>query len=340
MKSTRWSSSFLSAVMLLLSPLHGHAAEQAQAVIPAAPLNTDAENEYGILETDLSCEEATGVAQRALERLDYTMTSVTPATAEKAGLLTATRTFTWGDQDPVSVKITCGQKGVDLDARPDILPCEQANRIARLAIEHLGYAVTEFTPAANGKPGLVRGAKKGQPEVYIALGCEGRMVTMDVSSDSPLLKNRDFYTALRDFRRGFFATYKGQRGVIVPLASPPSTNQVQVVMRPLSRADSKLALGAEITKFFAVQVQLTNPTKRSYQLETDKISLVSLVGDRVKPLPEQKDGLPTQGLANQVIQPGATVTGYLYYPLGTYRGARGFLVEAKSQEREGFEVPF
>lgn len=341
MKTTRWSFAFLFffAFVVLFCPLSGEAAEQAQAVVPTVQPDTTAENEYGIVETGLSCEEATHVAQRALERLDYTVASVTLPTSEKAGLLKGTRTFTWGDQDPVSVKITCSQQGVEIDARPDILPCEQANRISRLAIEHLGYTVTEFTPAANGKPGIVKGNKKGQAEIYIALGCEGRMVTMDVNADSPLLRDRSFYTALRDFRRGFFATYKGQRGVI-PTPATPATNQVQVVIRPLSRADSKLALGAEITKFLAVQVQLTNPTKRAYQLEADKIALVSLVGDRVKPVLERQEGIPTQGLTNQVIQPGATITGYLYYPPGTYRGARGFVVEAKSQEREGFEVPF
>jgi hypothetical protein len=68
--------------------------------------------------------------------------------------------------------------------------------------------------------------------------------------------------------------------------------------------------------------------------------LVNISGERAKPLVEKDKAFPVHALENQSVAPGAKVTGYLYYPTGTYTGARGSLVEEKSQEREGFEVPF
>jgi hypothetical protein len=315
-------------------------AQQTVREAPSAQSSVaDPQDEYGVIETSLPCEEVNQIAQRSVQRLGYQVDSFVPATTEKKGLITASRTFVWGDKEPVTVKIACKPEGIDIDARPDVPPCEQANRISRLAVEHLGYKITEFTPAAVGQPGIVKGKKDGQPEVFITLFCEGRMVTMDTSIDSPLLQNKDFYTALTDFRRGFFATYKAQRRVVVPSA-PPSGDQIQVTMRPLSNSDAKAALGAEMTAMVAVQVEIANPTKRTYQLDTDKIMLVNISGERAKPLVEKDKAFPVHALENQSVAPGAKVTGYLYYPTGTYTGARGSLVEEKSQEREGFEVPF
>jgi hypothetical protein len=307
---------------------------------PATPAAVDPADEYAITETALDCAEVSRLARRSLERLDYQVTSVVPTEPGAVGVLKGARSFAWGDQETVTVKISCQEGKVAVDARPDVPPCEQANRISRLAVEHLGYKVTEFSPAAIGKPGIVKGAQPGKPEVYITLFCEGRMVTMDTSSDSPLLKNRDFYNAITDFRRGFYAVYKGQQRVVAAAATPVASNQLQVLMRPLSKVDTKTMLGSEVATMLAVQVEITNLTKRSYQLDPDKIMLVSIAGERVRPLPEKEHAFPVHALTTQAVVPGAKVKGYLYYQLGTYTGARGVLTEEKSQEREGFEVPF
>ena len=218
---------------------------------------------YGIIETDLPCAEVNQIAHRSLKRLGYSVDSYTPAVGDKKGLIKASRNFVWGDKEPVTVKIACTKDGIDVDARPEVPPCEQANRIARLAVEHLDYEVTEFTPAATGKPGVVKGKKEGQPDVYITLFCEGRKVIMDTNSDSPLLRNSEFYTAITDFRRGFFATYKGQRRVVEAPSTPPSDNQVHVAMQRLSKAEAKAELGAELTTLVAVQVEITNQKRSS-----------------------------------------------------------------------------
>lgn len=96
------------------------------------------EDEYGIFETSLPCAEVNQITRRSVERLGYQVESFTPATAETMGVLKGARSFTWGDKEPVTVKIACKAGGIDVDARPDVPPCEQANRISRLAVEHLG----------------------------------------------------------------------------------------------------------------------------------------------------------------------------------------------------------
>ena len=333
--------SMLVAVSALPAFLSSTLAQQSvNNSISGQVLDDNSPDAYGIIETSLPCEEVNQIAHRSLKRLGYSVDSYTPAVGDQMGLIKASRNFVWGDKEPVTVKIACKAEGIDVDARPEVPPCEQANRIARLAVERLEYEVTEFTPAATGKPGVVKGRKEGQPAVYISLFCEGRMVTMDTNSDSPLLKNREFYTALTDFRRGFFATYKAQRRVVEAPSTPPSDNQVRVVMQRLSQTETKAEFGLELTTMVAVQVEITNPTKRTYQLEPEKIMLVNITGERAHPVKDKENAFPVSALTSQSIAPGATVKGYLYYPAGVYTGARGSLTEEKSQEREGFETPF
>jgi len=297
-------------------------------------------DEWAIVETTLTCEEANRTAHRAVERLGYQVTAFTPATNEKLGEVKGSRTSLWGETEPVSVKITCKPDGIDVDARPEIPPCEQANRISRLAIQNLGYEVTKYTPAAIGKPGIVRGEQPGQEPAVITLFCDGRMVTMETRTDSPLLKKKDFFLALSDFRRGFYAMFKGQRSVVEPQPASTSSDQLQVVMKPLTKAETQIVFGAEVVQVVPVRVEVSNSTKHPYLLEAEKIVLVSISGERVKPVSDNGNAFPTPALLNQPLAPGANVKGYLYYPPGTYTGARGSFVEEKSQERQGFELPF
>jgi hypothetical protein len=300
----------------------------------------DAAWEYPIVEPALTCEQASYISHKAMERLGYTVTAFAPATTDKVGEIRGARVGTWGEKEPVVVALTCAADGVRITAYPEIPPCEQGNRISRLAIERSGYAVTEFTPAAIGKPGIVKGTQKGQQPAVITLFCApNQNVVMETRMDSPLLKKEDFYLAISNFYQGFFVAFKAERGVVARERAQPVGDQVQVTMKPLNLVESKIAFGTEVSQVLPIQVEISNPTKHSYQLEVDKIVLLSSSGERVKPVGE-KSNVPVQALSSQTVAPGASVKGYLYYPAGSYTGARGFLVEEKSQEREGFDVQF
>ena len=159
--------------------------------------------------------------------------------------------------------------------------------------------------------------------------------------DSAILQNKDFFLAISDFERGFFAMYKGERSLIIPnQASVPVGSQVQVTMKPLSSVESKIIFGTDVTTLLPVQIEITNPTKLSYQVEADQVVLLTASGQRVKPLSEDGKTFPTPAFTSKIIAPKSGAKGYLYFPPGIYKGARGALVEEQSQEREGFEVQF
>jgi len=70
------------------------------------------------------------------------------------------------------------------------------------------------------------------------------------------------------------------------------------------------------------------------------VFLQSAAGARVAPIAPPPAG---QGKALQeelTLQPGQTVTGYLFYPAGEYTSARTMLIDKETEEREGFSVQF
>jgi hypothetical protein len=333
---------FLTLVLTLSTPLFSLAQsgdDRARALGESLTANPDWK--YPIIDAALTCEQANRISHRAVERLGYTVASFTPATAEKVGELKGIRDGLWGEKEPVTVKLTCPADGPRIDARPDIPPCEQGNRISRLAIERQGYKVTEFTPAGLGKAGIVKGEKQDEKPLVITLFCSrNNGVVMETSSESPLLKKEDFYLAISDFERGFYAMFKGERSLVVKEQTAVVSNQLQVTMKPLSAVESKIIFGMDVTTVLPVQIEITNPTARSYQVEADQIALLSTSGQRVKPLGEKGGPFPAPALTSQMVAPKSGVKGYLYFPPGTYTGGRGSLVEKESQESEGFAVQF
>ncbi len=334
---------FLTLVFTLSTPLFSSAQsddDRAQALGQSPTANVDWQ--YPIIDAALTCEQANQICHRAVERLGYAVASFTPATTDKAGEIKGIRDGLWGEKEPVTVKLTCPADGPHIDAHPDIPPCEQGNRISRLAIERQGYKVTEFTPAGLGKAGIVKGEKQDEKPLVITLFCSRNDgVVMETSSESPVLKKEDFYLAISDFERGFYAMFKGERSLVVKDHAPAvASNQLQVTMKPLSLVESKIIFGMDVTTVLPVQIEITNPTARSYQVEADQIALLTTSGQRVKPLGEKGGPFPAPALTSQMVAPKSGVKGYLYFPPGTYTGGRGSLVEKESQESEGFAVQF
>ena len=93
------------------------------------------------------------------------------------------------------------------------------------------------------------------------------------------------------------------------------------------------------TEAFVVEVTITNPTSRAYRLKVAAVNLRTEAGERVKPLDSAED-VPHPVLADQTVEAGSTVRGYVAYPPGTYTGAAGYLIEEATQANEGFSVEF
>ena len=90
---------------------------------------------------------------------------------------------------------------------------------------------------------------------------------------------------------------------------------------------------------FVVEVKIHNGTDRAYLIKANKVSLRAESGERVRPLEANEDS-PTPVLTDQTIAPGAEIRGYLSFPPGSYTGARGFLIEERTQANAGFSIDF
>ena len=304
--------------------------------------------EYDLSEPKMSCAEADKITRRALERLHYKITDAPESLAKTGGKVKGIRLGFWGEQEPVSVKISCDPDGAHIAPRAGIPPCEQANRAMRKAVEDSGYEVSLFKPAPLDGAGMVKGKKEGKDPVAVTITCavERNRVMVDTSSDSPLLENKNFYQAFSDFQRGFYAMFKAVVDEFAYLQSPAyqskvaRMDQVQVGVVPLIAADIKREFGDKAKEVTPIRITVFNSTTSAYLLETDKIVLLSDSGKRVKPMTESEQALPGPVLSNQTVVPGAYVEGHLFYPPGTYTGARGSFVEQENKEREGFSIQF
>jgi hypothetical protein len=116
-----------------------------------------------------------------------------------------------------------------------------------------------------------------------------------------------------------------------------------MTMTRLNSFESQMDLGADLPAngVLPIKVEINNNTPRPYGLDTGKVYLQSAGGsDRIAPVAPPAAG---QGKALQgeiTIQPGQSVTGYLFYPAGNYSSARTTLIDKENDEGEGFSVQF
>ncbi len=312
--------------------------EAVQMAAEMAPLEPT--DEYDVIDPDMSCEDASRFSVRAVERLGYEVTSFTPATDAAEGKIEAKQMGRWGGEENVSVTIACGSNGVRIATRSDVTPCEQANMVMHQAVESSGFTITTYTPATLLKAGRITGEKEGAEPTSVTITCyiERNRVEMETSEDSPVLDNVDFYQALTDFQLGFFTAFNKLEERVAK--NPADQDRLYVALRPLNLVDNQVVFGTRELSVLPIKVNISNPTQQTYLLETQWIMLVDASGKRVKPIGEGETAFPAPSLIDRSIGPGANIQGYLYYPLGTYTGARGSLADQRNQEREGFSVEF
>ncbi len=320
-----------------LPPTEAKNPKAAEMAAEMAPESTD---EYDVTDPDMSCEDANRFSVRTVERLGYEVTAFTPASDATVGRIEAKQMGRWGGEEGVFVTIVCRPDGVRIATRSEVPPCEQANMAMRQAVESSGFTITTYTPATLMKAGLITGEKEGAEPTTITITCylERNRVEMETSEDSPVLENVDFYRALSDFQLGFFTAFNMLEERVA--RNPADQDRLYVTLRLLNMIDNQVVFGTRELSVLPIKVNISNPTQQTYLLETQRILLMDASGQRVKPIGEGKTAFPTPPLTDRSIGPGASIQGYLYYPPGTYTGARGSLADLRSQEREGFSVEF
>jgi len=261
----------------------------------------------------------------------------------------------------------------DLNDRP--LTCEQANQYAYRTLQVMGFAITEFEPAASGQPGTLRGWREhydGTQRVTVAIACSGATAGVTASEDGR-------FVGLLEFKRGFYMTFtslvsQAQANAAASAAEAQRpleqrrTQGLQVLLQPVHGLGAKLDLGLDLAAggVLPVSVTIMNVSARRYTLAPEDIVLVRRDGTRVHALAAAaaaaqvaralrqaagdaapdvdaaaiKTRLESRLFSSRSVAANETVSGYLYFPLAAYVKGRVVLEDVESEESEGVMVEF
>ena len=256
------------------------------------------------------------------------------------------------------------------------LTCARANDYSYRTLRSMGFAISAFEPAAVGHPGTIHGSRqeRGVQNVTVTITCRSDATAdINASEDGRLLGQIDF-------KRGFYMAFTGvaaQTAVTEAAAREEAqrpleqkkTKGLRVLLQPVAGQGAKLdfALDLAADGILPVRVTINNASERSYSLDPDDVALIQRDGTRVHPLPidevvervaaaehAKSDGTAAahtdsaaiaQRLRDRLLQTRAIsanqqLSGYLYFPLGTYTEGRVTLADKESEEAEGFVVEF
>lgn len=256
------------------------------------------------------------------------------------------------------------------------LTCARANDYSYRTLRSMGFAISAFEPAAVGHPGTIHGSRQewGAQNVTVTITCRSDgTADINASEDGRLLGQIDF-------KRGFYMAFTGvaaQAAVTEAAAREEAqrpleqkkTKGLRVLLQPVAGQGAKLdfALDLAADGILPVRVAINNASARSYSLDPDDVALIQRDGTRVHPLPidevvervaaaerAKSDGtaaahtdsadiaqrLRDRLLQTRAISPNQQLSGYLYFPLGTYTKGRVTLEDQESEEAEGFVVEF
>jgi hypothetical protein len=238
------------------------------------------------------------------------------------------------------------------------LPCTQATTIARQALIKLGYTIESVEAAKPDAPGRVAGIRNTgwtpriaeSGTVYttvIEVKCSDAGATFEALSD-------EGFTRRIGLRRDFPPAVAGllARKVKRPRAKREPDRGLLITVEPQRGRDAGAEFGADLpaSGVTPVRLKIENRTERTYGFEREQVKLMTQEGRRVEPLRdkeiENRLGTPLQSqLAAKLItdgdlQPGATRSGFVYFPAAAYRRATIIMLDRESDEPEGFSVEF
>ena len=223
------------------------------------------------------------------------------------------------------------------------LSCDEANRLAYRTVTTLGYSIVSLQVATPSQPGYILARKEGAKDGKVTITCNGGGATVEPEKTGlPIPSLVGATEQPGEFPQIFVQTFNILRSTQeIAAKREPEKGLVMTIIR-LNGFESQLELGADLpaTGILPVKVVISNNTARPYGLEASKVFLQSAAGARVAPIAPPLAG---QGKALQeelTLQPGQTVTGYLFYPAGEYTSDRTMLIDKETEEREGFSVQF
>lgn len=222
------------------------------------------------------------------------------------------------------------------------LSCEEANRLAYRTVTVLGYTPASLQVATPGQPGHILAQKEG---------AKGGMVTITCNADGAIVEPEKTGVPIPslvsgerpgEFPQLFKQAFNILRGTQEIAAARGPEKGLNLTMTPLNSFDSQLELGADLpaSGVLPIKVVISNNTARPYGVDMSKVFLQSATGGRVAPLAPPAAGQSKALQGELTLQPGQTVSGYLFYPAGQYTSARTTLVDKETDEGEGFSIQF
>jgi hypothetical protein len=221
--------------------------------------------------------------------------------------------------------------------------CEEANRLAHRAVLSAGYAVAAVQIAKPGQPGFIEAKKEDGKTGKVLITCtdESHATAVPDRSGEPVRVLVGAADKPGSFPHVFTQTFNIYLSSQT-LASQGPEQGMSMVLTRLGSFESQIELGTDLPKsgILPVKAVITNNSPRPYGLTADKVFLSAAGGGQVAPVaaPATGHGKALQG--DITLQPGQSITGYLFYPSGQYTSARTTLTDKENNEEEGFSVRF
>ena len=232
------------------------------------------------------------------------------------------------------------------------MACTEAARVARGALLRIGYTPQSTTAPQPGAPGVVVAtaasgydrAEQAPARLYTAtvtITCSNAGADFDAVTDQPLPGSIGFKG---DFARAIEAV--AARRVTRPaLKERPATGMV-ITIEPLRSGEAQREVGAALPGVTTVRMRIENRTERTYGFAGERVQMVSQEGARVDPLDAAATAeqigaaAAAKRIADGLLAPKASLSGFLYFPASAYRRATVVLIDTATEEEEGFRVEF
>lgn len=257
------------------------------------------------------------------------------------------------------------------------LTCEEGNRYAYAAVTDMGMKVTSFRQARPGQPGkLTAVGRDRRGDVTVTCDAAGVHIDPDQTSMGDRVFERGVFLSVtgRSGLRMDRGEVTGRDRPIESLAQavsegvPTETGTVLVEVQPQRGFETVLDFDADLASagILPIRVTLRNGSKRSYSFSPEDVTVrVRGSSEPASPLSaadaaarlaakagsggSQTDIGNVQSAQKIIVEkqlkgaklaPGASVTGYVYYPVADYDGAKIRMLDVAAQETETFLVQF
>lgn len=222
------------------------------------------------------------------------------------------------------------------------LSCEEANRLAYRTVTVLGYSAASLQVASPGQPGHILATKEGAKDGKVTITCTSGGAVVEPEKTGVPIPSLAGGERPNEFPQIFTQTFNILRNTQDVVAKQGPEKGLTMTMTRLNSFESQIELGTDLpaSGVLPIKVVISNNTPRPYGFDASQVVLMSAGGGRVSPVapPAAGQGKTLQG--DITIQPGQTLTGYLFYPAGSYSSARTTFVDKETDEGEGFSVQF